>query len=178
MKHVAEILKAGITTIPNFPKPGIQFKDLQSVLGDPRLLDVVHGGLIQACHISGNFDALIGLESRGFMFATSLAIALDKPFFMVRKPGKLPPPVSSISYNKEYGQDTLEIRQSCITPGMRVIIHDDLLATGGTADAAAQLVHQCGGIVAGFVFIMELSELKGRQVLEKFDVPIISLVTY
>ena len=164
-----DILKKLIREVPDFPKPGILFYDITTLLKDPRGLR----GTIDAFrnHYAGaEVDVVIGIESRGFIFAPALAYALGAGFVPVRKPKKLPAEISSISYELEYGSDTLEIHRDAIDKGSRVLIVDDLLATGGTARAVTQLVEGLGGIVAGLGFAVELTFLNGRGKLPGYDV--------
>lgn len=170
-------IKSLIRDIPDFPKPGILFRDITTLLRDPQGLQHTIQALANACQ-GANFqpDLIIGMESRGFIFAPSLACELGAGFVPVRKPGKLPAAVYSAEYELEYGSDRLEMHQDAIAPGQRVLIVDDLIATGGTAQAAAQLVKQGSGELVGFAFIIELLFLKGREQLG--DVPVISLIQY
>jgi adenine phosphoribosyltransferase len=168
-------LKELIREVPDFPKPGILFYDITTLLKDPRGLR----GTIDALrsHYTGaEVDTVIGIESRGFIFAPALAYALGAGFVPVRKPKKLPAAISSISYDLEYGSDTLEVHQDAIGKGSRVLIVDDLLATGGTARAVTQLVEGLGGTVAGLGFVVELTFLHGRGKLAGHDV--FSLLQY
>lgn len=170
-------IKSLIRDIPDFPQPGILFRDITTLLRDPQGLHHTIQALANVCQ-GANFrpDLIVGMESRGFIFGPSLACELGAGFVPVRKPGKLPAAVYSAEYQLEYGSDRLEMHQDAIAPGQRVLIVDDLIATGGTAQAAAQLVQQGGGQLVGFAFIIELLFLKGREQLG--DVPVISLVQY
>jgi adenine phosphoribosyltransferase len=168
-------LKALIRTVPDFPKPGIQFYDITTLLKHPYGLRTTIDrlvGFIDDPHI----HTVIGIEARGFIFAPALAYRLKAGFVPVRKPRKLPATTQSISYELEYGTDTLEIHRDAIEKGDRVIIADDLLATGGTARAVVDLVEQLGGVVAGLAFVVELSFLKGRERLNGYKVS--SLLQY
>jgi adenine phosphoribosyltransferase len=168
-------LKELIREVPDFPKPGINFYDITTLLKQPEGLRKTVDAL--AAQYEGvNIDAVIGIEARGFIFAPALAYHLNAGFIPVRKPKKLPAERASISYDLEYGQDTLEIHRDAIGLGQRVIIADDLLATGGTAKAVCNLVEGLGGIVEGLVFVVELEFLPGRQKLEGYDVK--SLIKY
>ncbi len=168
-------LKTFIREVPDFPKPGILFYDITTLLKAKAGLKGVIDGFRD--HYSGiTPDIVIGIEARGFIFAPALAYALDAGFVPVRKPNKLPAERSSISYDLEYGQDTLEIHSDAVTPGSTVLIIDDLLATGGTALATAQLVEQLGGKVVGIGFVVELTFLGGRERLSGYDV--FSLLQY
>jgi adenine phosphoribosyltransferase len=168
-------LKQLIREVPNFPKPGINFYDITTLLKHPEGLRNTVDALAAA--IDGqNVDTVVGVEARGFIFAPALAYHLGAGFVPVRKPKKLPAECASISYDLEYGQDTLEIHRDAIGDGHRVIIADDLLATGGTAKAVCNLVERLGGTVAGLVFVVELEFLPGRQKLQGYDVR--SLIKY
>ena len=168
-------LKALIREVPDFPKPGINFYDITTLLKHPEGLRRTVDAL--AAQFEGDsVDAVIGIEARGFIFAPALAYHLGAGFVPVRKPRKLPAECATISYDLEYGQDTLEIHRDAVGQGHRVIIADDLLATGGTAKAVVDLVEGLGGTVAGLVFVVELEFLPGRQRLEGYDVR--SLIKY
>ena len=168
-------LKALIREVPDFPKAGINFYDITTLLKHPEGLRRTVDAL--AAQFSGEqVDAVIGIEARGFIFAPALAYHMNAGFVPVRKPRKLPAECASISYDLEYGQDTLEIHRDAVSAGQRVIIADDLLATGGTARAVVNLVEQLGGKVAGLVFVVELEFLPGRERLAGYDVR--SLIKY
>jgi adenine phosphoribosyltransferase len=168
-------LKKLIREVPDFPKPGINFYDITTLLKDPDGLRLTVEAL--AAQFEGvKVDTVVGVEARGFIFAPALAYHLGAGFVPVRKPRKLPAECASISYDLEYGQDTLEIHRDAIGTGHRVLIADDLLATGGTAKAVAELVEQLGGKVQGLVFVVELEFLSGRKKLEGYDVR--SLIKY
>jgi len=168
-------LKRLIREVPDFPKPGINFYDITTLLKDPDGLRKTVDAL--AAEYEGKkVDTVIGVEARGFIFAPALAYHLGAGFVPVRKPKKLPAECASISYDLEYGQDTLEIHRDAVGNGHRVIIADDLLATGGTAKAVCNLVEGLGGTVAGLVFVVELEFLPGRQKLDGYDVR--SLIKY
>jgi len=164
-----DILKKLIREVPDFPKPGILFYDITTLLKDPRGLRGTIDAL-RAHYTGAQVDIVIGIESRGFIFAPALAYALGAGFVPVRKPKKLPSEISSITYDLEYGTDILEIHRDAISPGTRVLIVDDLLATGGTARAVTQLVEGLGGTVAGLGFVVELTFLNGRGKLGGYDV--------
>jgi adenine phosphoribosyltransferase len=168
-------LKKLIREVPDFPKPGINFYDITTLLKDPDGLRKTVDALA-AEYAGEKVDTVIGVEARGFIFAPALAYHLGAGFVPVRKPKKLPAECASISYDLEYGQDTLEIHRDAVGNGHRVIIADDLLATGGTAKAVCKLVEQLGGIVVGLVFVVELEFLPGRAKLEGYDVR--SLIKY
>ena len=168
-------LKKLIREVPDFPKPGINFYDITTLLKHPEGLRQTVDAL-SAQNEGTQIDAEIGIEARGCIFAPALAYHLGAGFVPVRKPKKLPAERASISYDLEYGQDTLEIHRDAISKGNRVIIADDLLATGGTAKAVCNLVENLGGTVDGLVFVVELEVLPGRQKLEGYDVR--SLIKY
>jgi adenine phosphoribosyltransferase len=168
-------LKLLIREVADFPKPGILFYDITTLLKDARGLRGVIDGLKDRYKDSGA-DLVIGIEARGFIFAPALAYALGVGFVPVRKPRKLPGERLSVSYDLEYGTDTLEMHTGAIPAGARVLIVDDLLATGGTARATARLIEQAGGEVVGLGFVVELAFLNGRKKLEGYDV--FSLLQY
>ena len=168
-------LKPLIREIPDYPKPGILFYDLTTLLKDKRGFHALIDALC-AHYSNAKVDVVAGIEARGFIFAPALAYSLDAGFVPVRKPKKLPAKTSSVSYALEYGTDSLEIHEDAIQPGQKVIICDDLLATGGTAAATVKLVRQLGGEVAGAAFAVELTFLSGRKKLDGIDV--LSLIQY
>ena len=168
-------LKKLIREIPDYPKPGILFYDLTTLLKDPAGFHSLVDNL--CAHYDGTkVDVVAGMEARGFIFAPALAYRLKAGFVPIRKPKKLPGKVASVSYQLEYGTDSMEIHVDAVKPGQRVLICDDLLATGGTAAAAVKLVEQLGGKVAGAAFAVELSFLNGRAKLPGIDV--FSLLAY
>ncbi|BDA39902.1 adenine phosphoribosyltransferase [Candidatus Atelocyanobacterium thalassae] len=170
-------LKELIRDIPNFPKPGIVFRDITTLLNNPKGLQYTINLLTNKCREANLLpDHVIGMESRGFIFGAPLAYQLNSGFIPVRKPGKLPSSVYQVQYDLEYGTDTLEIHQDALQNFHSVVIVDDLLATGGTAQATIELLKKVGCNVLGFAFIIELESLEGRKKLP--DVPIISLVKY
>lgn len=169
-------LKALIRDIPDFPKPGIMFRDITTLLLNPEGLRYTVDTLAEKFADSA-VDYVIGMESRGFIFGTPLAYKLGAGFIPVRKPGKLPAAVHTVEYELEYGTDRLEIHQDALHSACRVLIVDDLIATGGTAGATAKLVQHSGCELVGFGFIIELSALEGRNNLPG-NVPIVSLVQY
>ncbi len=170
-------LKSLIRDIPDFPKAGILFRDITTLLKDPEGLQYTINSLHEKCEQLGFLpDYILGIESRGFIFAPTLAYKFGAGFVPVRKAGKLPAAVHSIKYDLEYGTDTLEVHQDGLEPGSKVLIVDDLIATGGTAKATADLVKTIGCDLLGFAFIIELDALKGRKQLP--DVPIVTLMNY
>ena len=168
-------IRSLIREVPDFPKPGILFYDITTLLKDKVGLRHTIDGL-KAPYADAGIDIILGIEARGFIFAPALAYALQAGFVPVRKPKKLPAPCATVTYDLEYGTDTLEIHKDAIAPGARVLIVDDLLATGGTAKAAAQLVELLGGVVAGIAVAIELTFLKGRDRLAGYNV--FSLLRY
>ncbi|AMW35683.1 adenine phosphoribosyltransferase [Haematospirillum jordaniae] len=167
-------IRSHIRSIPDFPKPGINFYDISTLLRDPDAWQVTMGRLAKAVG-AWRPDVLAGIESRGFLTAAPLALKLGCGFVMVRKRNKLPGPTISYSYDLEYGTDTIEIQADAIQPGQRVVVLDDLLATGGTANAAVNLLRKVGAEVVGLAAIIELNFLKGR---DRLDVPVATLVDY
>jgi adenine phosphoribosyltransferase len=159
---IAQQIKSAIRDIPDFPKPGIIFKDITPILKSPQLCE----GIVDAFaeKLKGTrIDAIAGIESRGFLFGLTLATKLGVPFVPVRKAGKLPFTIKQKAYKLEYGTATIELHTDAFEPGQHILIHDDLLATGGTALAASELIQEMGGIVAGFSFVVELGFLNGRE---------------
>ncbi|WP_418968600.1 adenine phosphoribosyltransferase [Alloscardovia omnicolens] len=163
----AQYLCSLIRTIPDFPSAGILFRDFMPVFAHAKSMNLLIQGLINALPVKpSEFDYIAGLEARGFLIGTALAQKLDKGFIAVRKAGKLPPPVLSQSYDLEYGAATMEIEKDLVEPGSRILIVDDLIATGGTAWAAMKLFESIECSVAGFSFVMELNGLDGTSKLE------------
>jgi adenine phosphoribosyltransferase len=160
-------LKDKIAEIPNFPKKGILFRDISPLLRDPAALSLLVEEFSKIIH-PNDVDVFAGIESRGFPLACALALKYNKGMIMIRKQGKLPGTTHKISYNIEYGTATMEIQVDAIKKGQKVYICDDLLATGGTAKAAAKLVEKIGGKVSGFAFIIELTDLKGSKVIKDY----------
>ena len=168
-------LKGIIRSFPDWPKPGVIFRDIMPLLKDPQALKYTVDEITKQW--SGKeIDLIAGIESRGFIFGALLAQKLQKGFIAIRKEGKLPGETLRVSYTIEYGSATMEIQKDAVKPGDKVLIVDDLLATGGTAKAAAELIEKLGGIVVGFAFVIELLDLKGREKLKGYTVT--SLVTY
>ena len=164
-----------VVTIPDFPEPGIMFRDITSVIQDPAGLKLAVDGLTDLVR-DLDFDLVIGPESRGFIFGVPVAYLLGKGFVPVRKKGKLPRETVSQKYDLEYGQAEVEIHKDAVRPGQKVVIVDDLIATGGSAEAAAKLVEKLGGQVVRMVFVMELAGLEGRKKLDGYEVE--SLIVY
>lgn len=174
---IETLLKAAVRDIADFPKPGIVFKDITPILKDAKLCDAVVESFVE--RLQGvEFDLIAGIESRGFLFGLRLANRLGIPFVPIRKEGKLPAKTTKQSYDLEYGKATIEIHTDAFEAGTRVLLHDDLLATGGTLVAASKLIEQLGGIVAGFSFVISLDFLNGKQRLVPFSKTLISLVHY
>lgn len=173
----ASLLKAAalIRDVPDFPQPGILFKDITPVLSDPAAFAEVINRMVEQVR-AFRPDVVVGVESRGFLFGTPLALALGLGFAPIRKRGKLPFQTINEEYALEYGTNTVEAHTDAVKPGQRVVIVDDLLATGGTARAAAALVERLGGIVAGYCFLVELTFLNGRAQLP--GRPIAALISY
>ena len=171
----AEELRAAIRNIPDFPKPGIQFKDITPVLADPELFAASVDLLIDGFK-PGQVDCVVGIDARGFIFAAAAALRLQAGFVPVRKKGKLPFETHEQSYQLEYGTATVAIHTDAVKPGSRVLLMDDLLATGGTAEAAALLLHKVGAKILEAAFLIELQDLKGRARVHQC--PVRSLVVY
>jgi len=173
-----EIVKAKIRDIPNFPKPGIIFKDITTAIKCPstfkRIVDYM-----TAEFKDQKIDYVAGIESRGFIFGAPVAYNLDAGLIIIRKPGKLPASVEKVTYDLEYGTDSVEIHKDAIESGKRILVIDDLLATGGTAAATIELIEKTGGVPAGIGFVVELTFLNGIKKFERFgDAKIISMVKY
>ena len=168
-------LEEYVVTIPDFPEPGIMFRDITSVIQDPDGLKMAVDGLADLLKDT-EFDRIVGPESRGFIFGVPVAYLTGKGFVPVRKKGKLPRQTVSQKYDLEYGQAEIEMHVDAVKPGQKVVIVDDLIATGGSAEAAAKLVEQLGGEVVKMIFVMELAGLEGRKKLGKYNVE--SLIVY
>ena len=178
IKKLRSLLKEAVETHDDFPTPGVRFKDIQSFLIDPELNSKIVDALTY--QVESNFlkpDAVVAFDARGFLHGGMYAYANKIPFIMARKMGKLPGPVVSQKYGKEYGKDEICVQKGRIKPGKGYLIHDDLLATGGTSAAAAEIILREGGIIVAFQFTIELEYLSGRKALEKYGVPILSTVT-
>lgn len=168
-------LKEKIRVIPDFPKPGISFKDITTLLKDAEAFRYVIKTMAEYFK-DKKIDMVVGVESRGFLLGAPLAYEMGLGFTLIRKPGKLPGDVLKVDYALEYGTDSLEIHTDSFKPGSNVLLVDDLLATGGTIAAAANLIERLGGKIAGFAFLVELSALEGRKKLKDYD--ILTLVQY
>jgi adenine phosphoribosyltransferase len=174
--NLTERIATTIRDVPNFPKEGIMFKDITPLMKDAALSkDMV---MELANKWKGKVDAIAGVESRGFLYGFPLAMELNIPFLLIRKKGKLPYQTVSYKYELEYGSAEIEMHTDCVTKGLRVLIHDDLLATGGTAEASAQLIKSQEGVVAGFSFLVELSFLEGKAKLSEHSGNIHCLISY
>jgi adenine phosphoribosyltransferase len=173
-KEIFALINSTIRNVPNFPKPGILFKDITPLLGHPEALKRTAEMLCRPFKTS-EVDVIVGMESRGFLFGTTMALHLNAGFVPVRKPNKLPFDTIKASYELEYGTDMIEMHADAIKEGQRVVIHDDLVATGGTAQAATELVQRLGGIIVGYSFIIELGFLNGGQKL-KGSAPVHTLI--
>jgi adenine phosphoribosyltransferase len=170
-------IKKLIRTIPDFPKPGIMFRDVTTLFQDPEGFRTVIE-ILRERYADQEIDAVVGVESRGFIVGAPLALALGCAFIPMRKPGKLPAATHSETYELEYGTDELHIHVDAIKPGERVLIIDDLLATGGTARAAARLVRHCQGFIVEAAFIVDLPDLKGHEKLEDDGVPVFAICEF
>ncbi len=168
-------LKDKISEYPNFPKKGILFRDFSPILKDPSALSYIADEFTKFFHPK-EIDLFAGIESRGFLLASILSVRYNKGMIMIRKAGKLPGKTTKLSYKIEYGKDTIEIQKDVIKEGQRILICDDLLATGGTAKASAKLIEKVGGKIIGFAFIIELTELEGIKGINKYKCK--SLVKY
>lgn len=177
MNHqLIQELEDTIQNIPDFPKPGIQFKDITPIFLKPDLYKDVIKDLAEFSR--GKIDAVCGIESRGYLFGIAIAVALDVPFVLIRKKGKLPPPFVGQKYDLEYGSAEIEMRTGQIKSGQRILIHDDLLATGGTTEAAALLVQKQGARISQFSFLIALEELGGKERLKQFEAEVHHILTY
>ncbi len=174
---ISEKIKSAIRDIPDFPKPGIVFKDITPILKDQKLCTEIADAFI--VKLSGiRIDIIAGIESRGFLFGLMLANRLGVPFVPIRKAGKLPYKTIREVYDLEYGSATIEMHEDAFDAGKKVLIHDDLLATGGTVEAASKLIKQSGGEIAGYCFIVNLDFLNGKEKLKPFSSEIVSLADY
>jgi adenine phosphoribosyltransferase len=171
------LLKQNIREVPDFPIPGVNFKDISPIFLNPELIRSTAEALA-APWMGKGITRVVGIESRGFLFGPQIAVLLGAGFVIVRKAGKLPPATSSISYSLEYGNATIEVVNGSIGAGDNVLIHDDLLATGGTANASSELVKQLGGTVGGFSFLIDLQFLGGRKVLEQVAPDVHAIIHY
>lgn len=174
---IEQQIKDAIRDIPDFPKPGIVFKDITPIFKDPALCDNIVDAFIEK--LKGiRIDVIAGVESRGFLFGLTLATRLGVPFIPVRKAGKLPYTIKQKAYKLEYGTAIIEMHVDAFEPGQHILIHDDLLATGGTVTAASELITEMGGVIAGFSFVVGLGFLKGKERIHKWSDNIIVLADY
>ena len=171
-----DLLRNAIRDVPDFPKPGILFKDITPVLADAKLLNLAIEGMCEA-FADQKVDKVIGIDARGFIFGAMIAQRLGAGFIPVRKKGKLPWKTRGVDYSLEYGTNSVEMHLDALAPGERVVLADDLLATGGTAAAAIQLIQESGAVILGSAFFIELSFLEGREKLANAG-PIHSLLTF
>jgi len=174
---IADQIKAAIRDIPDFPKPGIIFKDITPILKDPALCSRIVDAFVEKLE-GTRIEAIAGIESRGFLFGLMLATRLGVPFVPVRKAGKLPFTIKQKAYKLEYGTAVIELHTDAFEPGQHILIHDDLLATGGTALAASELIQEMGGIVAGFSFVVGLGFLNGKERIEPVCQNVVVLAEY
>lgn len=175
MPKISQLLSDSIRDVPDFPKPGILFKDISPILSDPALLRHAMNALT-ATSGGKKIDKVVGIDARGFIFAAPVALNLDAGFVPVRKKGKLPWETHAMAYSLEYGENIVEIHKDAILPGESVLLIDDLLATGGTAAAAIKLINQLEADLVGASFLIELSELGGRALLG--DTPVNAIISY
>ena len=174
---IEDSIKKSIRDIPDFPKPGIIFKDITPLLKDQKLCSqIVEAFVVELEGLA--FDAIAGIESRGFLFGLMLANRLNKPFIPIRKAGKLPFTTIHQSYDLEYGSAIIEVHEDAFEPGAKILVHDDLLATGGTVEATSLLIEKMNGVIAGFTFIVSLDFLNGEQKLKKFSENVYTLAKY
>lgn len=176
MSTIQEKINNTIVDVVDFPKKGIIYKDITPLFLNPELSEEIVNEFVEKA--KGKIDIVCGIESRGFLYGIQIAQKLNVPFVLVRKAGKLPPPTINQSYDLEYGQATIEVNPNYIQKDARVLIHDDILATGGTAEACAELIEKCGGKVEQFSFIMDLTFLNGKDKLIKHTNDIVSLVEF
>ena len=174
---ISQKIDLAIREVPDFPKPGINFKDITTLLLDPQLSSEIINAFIERLK-DKKVDAIVGVESRGFLFGFLLANKMRIPFIPIRKVGKLPGETLTYKYDLEYGSSEVEVHKSDIKKGWNIVVHDDLLATGGTACAAAELMQELGAKVAAFSFVISLDFLNGNEKLEKYSKEIISLKRY
>jgi adenine phosphoribosyltransferase len=158
-------LKKYIRSIPDYPKKGILFRDITTLIKDPKAFKFTNDKIIEIAE-KMQFDKVAAIESRGFIFASTVSYALNKPFILLRKKNKLPAKTYSVDFTLEYGEATIEVHRDSINSGEKILVIDDLIATGGTAEAAAKLIKISGGVVAGFIFVINLFDLPGNKLLK------------
>ncbi len=177
--ELKESIRRYLKTYNDFPKPGVRFKDIQSLLMFPNINRMVIESMQKSIKEADlKPDVILAFDARGFLYGGMYAYMYGIPLIMARKKGKLPGKLVTQVFEKEYGQDEISVQSGLIKPGMRVLIHDDLLATGGTSEAAAKIILNQGGIIEGFHFLIELEYLSGRKILEEFKSPIISIINF
>ena len=177
MDTIASELAASIRSIPDYPKPGIIFRDITTMLGNPKAFRRAVDALVQP-YVGTKIDKVAGMEARGFILGGAVAHQLSAGFVPIRKKGKLPHDIVRIAYSLEYGVDEMEMHRDAVNPGEKVILVDDLIATGGTAVGATQLLRQIGAEVVAACFVIDLPDLGGRKKLEALDVPVHTLVEF
>ncbi len=176
MSTLKQKINDTVVNVPDFPKPGIQYKDITPLFLNPDLSNQIVDEFVAKA--KGKVDLVCGIESRGFLYGVQIAHQLNVPFVLIRKAGKLPPPTVAISYELEYGEASIELNPNYIPKGARVMIHDDILATGGTAEACAKLIENCGAQVTQFTFIAHLGFLNGSEKLKNYTEDIVSLTEF
>lgn len=175
--NLNEILKASIRDIPDYPKPGIMFRDITTMLGDAKAFRLAVDALVYP-YVGTKMDQIAGIEARGFILGGAMAHQLSAGFIPIRKKGKLPYDKVQIAYSLEYGVDEMEMHRDAVKPGQKVILVDDLIATGGTAEAATKLLQQMGADVVAACFVVDLPDLGGRKKIEALGVPVRTLIEY
>ena len=170
-------LKKHIRSIPDYPKKGILFRDITTLIKDPEAFKYTNDKIIELSN-KLDFDKVSAIESRGFVFASTISYILNKPFILLRKKNKLPAKTHSVDFKLEYGEATIEVHKDSISKGEKVLVIDDLIATGGTAEAAAKLIEISGGKVAGFIFVINLFDLQGNNLLKKKGYKTESLIEF
>ncbi|XP_022200409.1 adenine phosphoribosyltransferase [Nilaparvata lugens] len=170
-----DLVRDSIGSYPDFPKPGILFRDIFGVLRNPKASECLFELILEEVKKLPSIDIVVGLDSRGFLFGPVIALKLGIPFVPVRKRGKLPGKVQQVAFVLEYGQDVLELQEDSIKPGQKILVVDDLLATGGTMEASCKLISQVGGELVGCLAIIELIDLQGRK---KLNAPVTSIIQY
>ena len=170
-------LKKHIRSIPDYPKKGILFRDITTLIKNPEAFKYTNDKIIEISKKS-EFDKIAAIESRGFVFASAISYFLKKPLVLLRKKNKLPSETHSVDFKLEYGEATIEVHKDSISKGEKVLVIDDLIATGGTAEAAAKLIEISGGLVAGFIFVINLFDLPGEKLLQKKNYKVNSLMNF
>ena len=170
-------LKKHIRSIPDYPKKGILFRDITTLIKNPEAFKYTNDKIIEISKKS-EFDKIAAIESRGFVFASAISYFLKKPLVLLRKKNKLPSETHSVDFKLEYGEATIEVHKDSISKGEKVLVIDDLIATGGTAEAAAKLIEISGGLVAGFIFVINLFDLPGEKLLQKKNYKVNSLINF